>query len=554
MKVVNSKRIAQLSMDLTELLSSHPEGMSRNQALTGLINSRGIGAQELASHPYRPFVPLFEEMIRVGNVALVRAGWLAERSGYWAITPDGQEALKQLSEPDEFLKTAATHSMRARLAIAFPALYIALRRWKYQLAVDYNLVKRVGLKRIVRQPGKMSAPWQEVLPMQGPARRHTALKNEIADFLRSYRNDSYISAEKAVSTPLNALKQFYSADASFVVTHNSESTGAPGGAGGGEGSHAVLAANLLYSHQLGPRVYDVVNAGSDKVFVVSGKDLKPASTEQRAEGWRRLSLLQSEGLIKFRRSDGDAATDCPLDPNCALVDRSGNFNYVGFDDIVLKDYEGYLKGVASSAIGSSHFGDRSLLRGGHYLYQSIPGVRLPARRDTKERIATITRLMESVGASFEGALVLDIGCNIGMMMAEYGRLGVRWQHGWDRMDVAPHAERLLLALGCTSFSMTGRDISKSAALQGDLPEFIRPALDGCIISYLAVRKNLGFLDCLGSIPWSLMIYEGHEEETEQDFQRYLLDLQRLVKVSVKAIDRYQDGDCGERIIAMIVRE
>jgi hypothetical protein len=559
MSLVNTRRIAELSMGLSHVLSDHPEGLSRNQALGGLKDSSSIPLREMATHPYRPFVPLFEEMIRVGNVALVRAGWLSERSGgYWAITREGLDALGRLSEPDDFLKAAAKHSLRARLAITFPGVYIALRRWKYQLSVDYDLVKRVGIKRILSQPSEIAAPWQVALPMQTTESLEAGEKGAI-EFSNSYGEGQegrprYLSREEVLDSPLRTLAESYPDNASFVIT----SKPSPVGAGGNDGkSYASLAANLLSRMHLGPKLYDVVQiehgGQAYRVFVIGGDDLRPATVEERIEGRSRLLRLKEEGLIDVRRTYLDAkATGSRIDQSF-LVDGAGNLKYVGFDDIVLRDYESYLRQVATDAIDCSHFGDRSLLRGGHYLYQSIPGVRLPARRDTKARMAAICRLMETVGVSFKGRLVLDIGCNIGMMMAEYLRLGVRWCHGWDRVDVAPHAEQLLLALGCTRFSMTGCDISKSARLEDDVADFLRPALDGCIVSYLAVRKNLGFLDCLGRIPWSLMIYEGHEEETQQDFERYLEELRGLVKVDVKAIAKYRDGDCGERIVAMIMR-
>ncbi|HEY6331392.1 MAG TPA: hypothetical protein VI756_18850 [Blastocatellia bacterium] len=566
MQVVNSRRIAQLSMGLSQLLSHNPRGLSRNQALEGLIDSASVGSHEMAAHPYRPFVPLFEEMVRVGNVALVRAGWLAEQSGHWELTPQGVEALDRLSEPDEFLRAAARSSVRARLAIAFPAMYIALRRWKYQISVDYSLVKRVGIRKVLTQPAKAGAPWQDVLPMQALDSDETpAQTTEFLDFYvtKQHYRIRYVSRREASDTPLAILAQRYPDDASFVVAKNLLDSSQGGDIKGREitgreiTGREIITANLLYSNGLGPKLYDVIRAGGGEsgytIYVIGGGDYKRASSEESAQAWQRLSALEETGWIGVRAAEGNF-DGSGLDAGDAwLVDGNGSVQYVGYGDIFLKDYESYLKKVAIGAIDSSHFGDRSLLRGGHYLYQSVPGVRLPARRDTKARMDTIGRLMESVDAKFTGKLVLDIGCNIGMMMAEYLRLGVRWCHGWDRVDVAPHTEGLLMALGCTRFSVTGGDIARAGRLEDDIPEFIRPELDGCIISYLAVRKNFGFLDCLGRIPWSLMIYEGHEEETRQDFERYLFELKQMVNVQVKAISAYRDGDCGERVVAMIVR-
>src|SRR5580704_16631351 len=320
MSLVNTRRIAELSMGLSHVLSDHPEGLSRNQALGGLKDSSSIPLREMATHPYRPFVPLFEEMIRVGNVALVRAGWLSERSGgYWAITREGLDALGRLSEPDDFLKAAAKHSLRARLAITFPGVYIALRRWKYQLSVDYDLVKRVGIKRILGQPSEMAAPWQVALPMQTSESLEAGEKGAI-EFSNSYGEGQegrpcYLSREEVLDSPLKKLAESYPDNASFVIT----SKPSPVGAGGNdEKSYASLAANLLSRMHLGPKLYDVVQiehgGRTYRVFVIGGDDLRPATVEERIEGRSRLLRLKEEGLIDVRRTYLDAkATGSRID-------------------------------------------------------------------------------------------------------------------------------------------------------------------------------------------------------------------------------------------------
>jgi hypothetical protein len=564
MKTINTRRVAELSVKVSRLLSVHPEGLSRTQLLIGLKQSPDILPAEMVSHPYRPFVPLFEEMIRVGNVALVKAGWLADRSGFWSLTEEGLAALKRLPDPAKFLDEAARRSFRARLAITFPTMYIAARRWKYQLAADYRLVKRVGIKRIVKPQAEVAEHWQDVLPMQ-PINKIDVTREGLVSSLgqpAAFGQAIVLSPEELTQSPLKRLADNYPRDAGLFIPGDTAHKGSDGQT---EKSYAIIGANLLYTYQLAPRVYDVLEINAEgksrTAFVIKQAGLRRAFGRDLIQGLAKLHRLKEDGTIDFRRGFDDESGEKIQPQGATMVDSSGKFNYLDFDNIVPRDYESYLKQVAVEAVEASHFGDRSLLRGGHYLYQSVPGVRLPARRNTKLRMAAICQLMNRLGISFEDRLVLDVGCNIGMMMAEYLRLGVRWCHGWDREDVAPHAARLLLALGCTRFSMTGCNIAKPSpesqpkpsAMENDIPEFIRPALDGCIVSYLAVRGTLGWLESLGRIPWSAMIYEGHEEESEKDFFRYLEGLKPMVQVKVGAISRYQDGDCGERIVAILTR-
>jgi len=194
-----------------------------------------------------------------------------------------------------------------------------------------------------------------------------------------------------------------------------------------------------------------------------------------------------------------------------------------------------------------------LRRGRPYLYQSVPGLSLPGKRNPEKRAKLLMDLMNIADASIAGRLVLDVGCNIGGMMAQYLKLGARWCHGWDRDFVTPHTERLLLALGCTRFSTSGGEINRDKDLESDLPHFLRPSLDGCVISYLAVRGHLGWLDALGRIPWSILIYEGHEDESKADFDKHMNELRKLVAFRVLAQTITVDGDSDERWVAILVR-
>jgi len=168
-------------------------------------------------------------------------------------------------------------------------------------------------------------------------------------------------------------------------------------------------------------------------------------------------------------------------------------------------------------------------------------------------MTTLQLLLRNAGVSVQDRLVLDVGCNIGMMMAEYLRLGAKWCHGWDRDFTIPHTEKILLALGCTRFSVTGGDIYQSRALEEDLPPFAKPMLDGCAISYLAIRGHIGWLDALKRIPWSFLVYEGHEGESAADFENYLSEFRASQKFELGPVSSYVDGDSDKRTVAILLR-
>jgi hypothetical protein len=316
---------------------------------------------------------------------------------------------------------------------------------------------------------------------------------------------------------------------------------------------------LLYNTGVGPRLFDLVEIDCGDLvwtaYVIEDVSGGIPSMAQCEEGIRQLRRLEDTGLLRIATPEGfnDDEFRCPDCEKNALVTEDGAFKYIDFQNFLLGNYGAYLKKTAIEATEVSHFGDKSILRGGRYLYQTVPGVNLPAKRNIEDRVRVLQRLFETTGTSIRDRLVLDIGCNIGMMMSEYLRMGALWTHGWDRSHVVLHTEKLLLALGCTRFSTSGADITESYDLMKDIPDFLAPATEGCVVSYLAVRAHIGWLKALDTIPWSIIIYEGHESETRQDFERYLSEFDQSRSIDVAAVDDYVDGDSDRRTIALLRR-
>jgi hypothetical protein len=115
----------------------------------------------------------------------------------------------------------------------------------------------------------------------------------------------------------------------------------------------------------------------------------------------------------------------------------------------------------------------------------------------------------------------------------------RWCHGWDLPGRVRQAEKVLMALGCTRFSMTGIDAVDAADPERDLPEFLEGGLEGCVIVWGADRDPRGLAERLRSLPWSLMILEGGVEESREAFARRLEELRHVVTARVGA-----RGDCA----------
>jgi hypothetical protein len=320
----------------------------------------------------------------------------------------------------------------------------------------------------------------------------------------------------------------------------------------------LLTAGLLHLHDVGARVYDLAHlrAGGEtaRALVVEHlEECRPGEGEWALLG-RRLGRLGDAGLVRPRPPAGWDDGAFRLPDAVPGVDASGRLRCDPLEHLTLGEYEPFLEHVAVATTGDR----RPLGAGGtaeRYLHQSVPGVRLPARRSVEGRVAVIRELLRAVGVSLAGRLVLDIGCNVGLAMADYLHLGARWCHGWDLPVVVPQAERLLLALGCTRFSTTPGRIAAAQPVETDLPAFLRPALAGAVVSYLAIRAHVGWLEALARIPWAALIYEGHRTEDRSALDRNLAALGRSVLFTRGPVAPVLDGRAGrEHLMTVLVRE
>lgn len=286
-----------------------------------------------------------------------------------------------------------------------------------------------------------------------------------------------------------------------------------------------MTGNVLHIAADGPRIFDALllksGGSSYQAFVVSEGSPDPA----------KVKRLETDGVIR-RTNQG-----------------SQDLFFGNFD---LAEYGPYLEKIAIEAAEGTHFGNLDK-KGRRFLYQTIPGVNLPGKRRVTERAELLRGLMNKAGVSVQDKLVLDVGCNLGLLMSQYLKFGAGWCHGWDFPGVVQHTETMLGALGCTRYSTTGTKIESALPMRADLPAFLQAKLDGCVISYVAIRRHIGWLDELAQIPWSFLIYEGHKPDSEADFARHIEELCQHANCRLAA----QMWDCEKgsrpRPLAIFVR-
>ena len=567
------RHTAVLVRGLFAVLLDHPEGLPIDAALkTCLPRTANAESRRLG-----------EQLLR-GCVAPIKAGWLVLDGHGFVVSPKGKIAYQTYSDPDDFLVNASRHSLRGWISVHFPEPYFFLGKLRDQFASEYRVAKRIGIRNLFEKAIGTPATWQEVLPVQS-ARRINIPNFELSNlesFLSKLNQSGlsygagghavYLPPETIEATPLRELTNYYPSNAGLKIVKH------PGGLAEsvyvykGEGEsrlhlklihnlrHLTLVANLLHVNNVGPRLYDLMELQCDNnlwtAFVVEHVAIPMTSIEVCENGINTIRELEQRNLVKIILPSGfdDAEFQCPDCSGNAFMTVDGQFRYIDFQNFALTGYGTYLKSVALDAAEASHFGDKSILRGGRYLYQSVPGVDLPGKRNPEKRMEALHELMNTAGVSVENRLVLDVGCNIGMMMAQYLKLGALWCHGWDQEVVVPHTEKLLYALGCTRFSTTGGTITQSTDLRCGPGPHLKSHLNGCVVSYLAVRAHINWLDALKEMPWAFIIYEGHEGETTEQSLRHLEKFKKTVPFRIAAQGEYADGDSDPRTVAILIRD
>ncbi|WP_126465089.1 hypothetical protein [Candidatus Terasakiella magnetica] len=325
-------------------------------------------------------------------------------------------------------------------------------------------------------------------------------------------------------------------------------------------SEQVLIFAYLHAQQIAPRLIDIFllegKTQTAVCYVVQHIERIEPSVEQYDRVVGKLKSLAKQGDISLNNVAGFQDHDFSL-PNCNrnlyADERTGQAYYIDPHNFEISNYEKFLKETALTAQNISHFGDKSVLLGGDYLYQAIPGLNMMAKREPVKRMAIFNELLEQAGESLENRNVIDIGCNMGLAGAHYLRAGAHWVHGLDFEKVADQAEKVMSAIGCTRFSTTKGEMSAQTSLRQVIEQNLHLDKQDNVISYLSIRGHIDWIEELKDIPWATMLYEGHQAEGIEENHAFISHLNDIVPVTIKAETVAQDGSSEERYLAVLHR-
>ncbi len=319
----------------------------------------------------------------------------------------------------------------------------------------------------------------------------------------------------------------------------------PGGAANVQA--IALAGNVLHIRGIGPRLLDVIHDtdGDRAAFLVQDPGVPTDAGGEADAILAQIQDLLDAKLLVSRAPWRDARQ---------VRQRNGQCGYAAFERFAVDEPERVQRDVLDQAArGDLHFGRELSTRGGRYLYQSVPAVSAFGRRDSARRWHLIRDMLVDAGVDVSDRVVLDIGCNAGMMLAGALSDGARWGLGWDLPSVVSHARALLLTLGFTRFDLTAATLSRDYRLAADVPPSLHQDLDEAIVLYLAIRHHVGFLSDLARMPWKALVYEGGETEQAATIDRSLAELRSLCAFETATVRNYRGGETRLRPIAVLLR-
>lgn len=321
----------------------------------------------------------------------------------------------------------------------------------------------------------------------------------------------------------------------------------------------LITANFLYANNLSPRVYDLccLRSGSNRfsAFVVQHVDGRVPTEEGCQQFLSRLREVTEHTDLKVTHPAWWTTIDSQP-PDCngnLLVPRDSDHPlYIDFQTFRLVNASRWRQEILAAGTKVLHFGDEHPQCGNRYLYQSGLGIPDRGKRNIDKRWAVISEHLECNGLNMSGRLVLDVGCNAGMMIAAALSDGALWGIGWDLPSVVTYAEPLLLSLGLTRFNLVPVKLHRGYPLQDDIPDHLRHCLEESVILFLAVRQHIGLMECLQQMPWRIFIYEGHEGERLEDLEDYI---RPLLRQHSRVVSRayIADGFSGRRPFAILLK-
>jgi hypothetical protein len=326
----------------------------------------------------------------------------------------------------------------------------------------------------------------------------------------------------------------------------------------------VATAALLHDLGLGPRIYDLTEIRASR-FVTGCFVMQHISGETPShDEWSGFMDQMKSAIAHYADGvvlvppDGWNHTDfAPPDCSGNLIRRAsdGRLFYIDFQQLAIVNQQAVVDSILEDSTGHFHFGgSRHVLGARRYLYQSIPGSGRIAKRDVSKRWQLFCAMLGEAGITVADRALLDICCNAGMFISLGLADGARVGLGWDLPEVIADTSKLQSILGNTRAWFFPAQMGPNYRLSDDIPGWMRDSVRDSIVFYLAAWRHVGFIADVAAVPWRALIFEGHQEDTEQETTANLRMLESLWGCRLASRTVIADGDSGARPVALLLRD
>jgi hypothetical protein len=326
----------------------------------------------------------------------------------------------------------------------------------------------------------------------------------------------------------------------------------------------VAAAALLHELGLGPRIYDLTEIRASRFvtgcFVMQHISGEPPSYDEWSGFMDQMkpAIAHYAGGVVLVPPDGwNHADFAPPDCSGNLIRRTsdGRLFYIDFQQLAIVNQQAVVDSILEDSTGHFHFGGtRHVLGARRYLYQSIPGSGRIAKRDVSKRWEVFRAVLGNAGIALADRAMLDICCNAGMFLALGLADGARVGLGWDLPEVIAYTSKLQSILGNTRAWFFPAQMGSDYRLSADIPVWMRDSLQDSIVLYLAAWRHVGFIADMAVVPWRALIFEGHQDDTEEDTAANLRTMESLWGCRLASRTSIADGDSGARPLALLLRD
>ena len=450
------------------------------------------------------------------------------------------------------------------------------RKFRRKVKREIRTLRAVGLWTFLKTIGPRSN-WERVLPVQSvrrisiPGFSFSTIDQIVSQIgpTSSGTHSLYLSPDQWAKSPLSSLQMDYPIGCGLKLMKRLGGIDVPYVIEGNSGkiqelmlpSHKqqVLTFNFLYRFGVTPQLYDLLEidgGGTTCVgYVVEHAPGGCPSAEDCQRIIASFRQLVDENHLRLVNWHGFEGRDFQL-PNCnnnIILNAEGRPVYVDVQNFKLINYDKQLMKMVQYKEQISHVGKESNHVGKIPILQSIPGILIPGQQDATDRKSDVIAMLESLRIVLQERIVLDIGCHLGLMGAQYLKYGAKWYHGLDTSQVIPHANAILSSIGCTRFSLAETQLSPNTDVLHQLPPFLHHQLEDSLVSYRSARIPKGWAPVLESFPWTYMIYEGHESEETGTNHAHITEIQKRVPIKILAEHAGGNSDQSSRYVAVLER-